>query len=70
VLLREVGEGKQVLAGVAHHLFNFGQLPAQHHGDGLELLGDVLGVGLGKHGADRRSDHFVVAAGDLREHVT
>jgi hypothetical protein len=32
--------------------------PAEHAGDGVELLADVLSIGLGEDGADRRSNHL------------
>jgi hypothetical protein len=69
VRLREAGEGEQVFAGFAHHLLHLGQLPAEHAGDGLELLGDVFGVELSEHGADRGGDHLGVLARHLGEDV-
>ena len=66
---REPGEGEQVVVGLAEHLLDLGQLLAEHRGDDLELLGDVLGVGLGEDGADRGGDHLLVALGHDREHV-
>ena len=67
--LGEAGEGEQVLTRGAHHLLHSGQLPAEHAGDGLELLGDVLGVGLGEHGPDRGGDHLGVPARHLAEDI-
>jgi hypothetical protein len=46
-----------------------GQLAAQHGGDGVELLADVLGVALGEDGADRRGDHLRGAGGNLGRQV-
>ena len=48
---------------VAEHLLDIAQLLAEHRGDDLELLVDVLGVGLGEDGADRCGDHLGVAIG-------
>jgi hypothetical protein len=69
VLLGEGGEGEKVVTGVAHHLLDLGQLPAQHRHNGLELLDYVGGVGLGEDGADRGGHHLGVAAGHLGEHI-
>lgn len=66
---REPGEGEQVGVGVAEHLLDLGQLLAQHRGDDLELLGDVLGIGLGEDRADRGGDHLLVALAHDREDV-
>jgi hypothetical protein len=45
---READEGQQILACVAEHLLDLGQLLAEHGGDDLELLVDVLSIGLGE----------------------
>ena len=55
--------------GVAEHLRDLGELLAEHRRDDLELLVDVLGVGLGEDRADRGGDHLGVALRDDREHV-
>ena len=55
--------------GAAQHLLDLGQLLAEHRGDHLELLVDVLGVGLGEDRADRRGDHLRVALGHHGEDV-
>lgn len=49
---REPGEREQVFAGGVHHRLDLGVGAAEHRGDGLELLGDVAGVGLGEDGGD------------------
>jgi hypothetical protein len=54
----EIGEGGDVVGGLAQHRFDLGQLAAEHVRDGVELLTDVFGVGLGEDGADRRGDHL------------
>jgi hypothetical protein len=46
------------LRRVAEYEQQAGQLAAQHGGDGVELLADVLGVGFGEDGADRGGDHL------------
>ena len=45
---REAGEGEQVVGGVAQHRLDLGELPAEHAGDDVELVADVVGVGLGE----------------------
>jgi hypothetical protein len=65
---REPGEREQVVVGVAEHRLDLGELFAEHRGDDLELLMDVLGVGLGEDRADRCGDHLLVALGHDREH--
>ncbi|KUI15612.1 hypothetical protein AU193_11650 [Mycobacterium sp. GA-1285] len=35
-----------------------GELATEHASDGVQLFADVLGVGLGEDGADRRDDHL------------
>lgn len=61
VQLRERGEGERVVVGLGHHRLYLGQLPAEHAGDDVVLLGDMGGVGLVEHGADRRGDNVGVA---------
>jgi hypothetical protein len=46
------------------HRLDGRELPAEHGGDDVELAADVLGVGLGEHGADRGGDHLAVALRD------
>jgi hypothetical protein len=65
----EAGEGQQVLGGVVEHGLDLGQLPAEHAGDDVELLADVLLIGLGEDGADCGGDHLGVAPGDLGQDV-
>lgn len=48
---------------------NFGQPASEHAGDGVELLADVLSVGLSEEGADRGGDYLRGALGQLGEHV-
>jgi hypothetical protein len=62
---REIGEGSDVLGDLARHRFELGQLAAEHAGDGVELLADMLGVWLGEDGADRRGDHLGGSLGHL-----
>jgi hypothetical protein len=66
---REAGERQQRRGGVAQHRLDLGELAAEHPGDGLELLVDVLVVGLGEDRADGCGDHLGRALGDLAEHV-
>lgn len=66
---REIGEGGDVFGCLAQHGFDLGQLAAEHARDGVELLADVLGVGLGEDSADRRGDHLGRPFGDLGEHI-
>jgi hypothetical protein len=65
----EVGEGGDVLSVVAEHGFDFGELPAEHAGDDVELAADAGRVGLGEDGADRGGDHVAVPGGDGVENV-
>jgi hypothetical protein len=65
----EVGEGQQVVLGVAQHGFHLRELAAEHAGDHVELGVHVLGVGLGEDRADRGGDHLGVALGHPGEHV-
>jgi hypothetical protein len=64
----EVGEGQQVVLGVAQHGFHLRELAAEHAGDHVELGVHVLGVGLGEDRADRGGDHLGVALGHPGEH--
>jgi hypothetical protein len=66
---REIGEGGDVVGGRAQHGFDLGQLAAEHVRDGVELLTDMLGAGLGENGADRCGDHLGRSLGHLGEHV-
>jgi hypothetical protein len=67
---REIGECGDIVGGLAQHGFDLRQLPAEHVRDGVELLANMLGVGLGEDGADRRRHHLRRALGHLGQHVT
>jgi hypothetical protein len=54
---------------VAQHRLDLGELAAEHPGNHLELLVDVLGVRLGEDGADGGGDHLGRAFGDLAQDV-
>jgi hypothetical protein len=69
VNLRETRESQQVVHRVAEHRLNLGQLPAEHPGDDVKLLLDVLGVGLREDGSDGGGDHLGVALRHDRENV-
>ena len=60
---------RRALLGLAQHLLGLGELLAEHGGDDVELLVDLLGVGLGEDGANRGRDHLLVSLRDDREHV-
>ena len=55
--------------GVAEHQFDLGRLLTEYHRDDLELLVDVLGIGLRDDRVDRRGDHLGVALRHHREDV-
>ena len=55
---REGGEGEEVLVGVDEHVGDVGELELERGGDLVELVGDVVPVGLGEDRADRRGDHL------------
>src|SRR4029450_4800659 len=59
----EGSEGGDVVAGVAQHRLDLGELAAEHAGDDLELGADAGLVGLGEDGADRGGDHLLTALG-------
>jgi hypothetical protein len=55
---RERGEGQQLGSGVTQHPLELGELPSQHPGDDIQLLMDMVSVGLGEDGADGRGHHL------------
>lgn len=67
--VRERGEGQQIGGGLAEHLFDLGELPAEHPGDLVELGGDLAGGGLDEDRADGGGDHLRRSLGDAGQHV-
>lgn len=53
--LQESGERQQVFFRLAEHRLDLRQLLAEHSGDAVELLFDVLGVRLGEDRSERRN---------------
>jgi hypothetical protein len=66
---REAGDGQQLRGRVRQHRLDLGELAPKHGRDGVQLLMDVLVVGLGEDRANRGGDHLGRALGDLAKHV-